>query len=229
MTAADTTVVQPCYTDALPEAWPSLQVLVLYRAYEPHATEALRRAAARRLARQTLRDWAGDGSVAQLLDVHSPGRGAQFVSISHEPTVSLLAWCCAGALGVDLVCSDSLARVDLQELLATAELYLGPDAAESVAAAAHLSAARTRFAILWARMEAQLKCLGMELDEWRPARARILAGVGSVRVKPVDASGQPCAHWVGCIAWRAQSSSFGSVHSTAASGDGGPNQIRGGR
>lgn len=203
-TAACKAVVQRCNTEALPKAWPSLQVLALFRASEPQATEALGRAAARRLTRQVFREQVGDGPVAQSLDLPGHVRGAQSQSISHEATISLLAWCSAGAIGVDLVTLDSLACACQDELVATAKLYLGHDAAKGVAAAAHASEARTCFAVLWASMEAKLKCLGMELDEWHRTRAQILASVSSVRVNAVDASGKACADWVGSVAWRAE-------------------------
>lgn len=50
-------------------------------------------------------------------------------------------------------------------------------------------------------MEARLKCLGLALDEWQPARATRLATTGCAPVRAVGpAAGQKC-DWVGSVAW----------------------------
>jgi 4'-phosphopantetheinyl transferase len=200
--AAPGAVLQACSTGAMPSAWPGVRVLALFRTPEPEMAKALGRADARRLARQVLQEHAGQALATPCLELPRHHRGAQRVSISHDANLSLLAWCAVGTVGVDLVTLDSLAHASPQELVSTAQLYLGPEAAESVAAAAQASEARTRFAIRWADMEAKLKCLGLELDEWHPARARSLEAINSVPVQAVDANGQACTRWVGCVAWR---------------------------
>jgi hypothetical protein len=206
VSVASTSVVQVCGTDPLPAAWPQLQVRALFRppgfTLTPALTPALARAAASDSVRQWLHEQAGPALAADALQRPRHLRGAQAVSISHDANVSLVAWCTAGAVGIDLVLLDSLAQASVQELVATARLYLGPEAAQDVAEEEQFSAAKTCFALHWASMEARLKCLGLALDEWCSARAQSLAPVGSVRVQALDASGQPCTRWVGCVAWR---------------------------
>lgn len=195
---------QSCRIDPLPASWPLLPVLVWFRTPEPAGAAAHDRAAASGLARQMLRQHAGPAMVAQLLQQPRHLRGAQSVSVSHDSHVSLLAWCGVGAVGVDVVALGSLAHAGPQELVATAKLYLGPCVASSVAAEPHAKAAQHAFAMHWACMEARLKCLGLELDEWGPARAQKLASVDSVHVNAVDGYGKASRQWVGCVAWSAQ-------------------------
>lgn len=195
--------MRPCRIDAPPAGWPPLQLLALFPRPVHGAPDAVRRETLRRLVRQVLQERAGQALAAGLLELPRDRRGAQAVSISHGARLSLLAWCPSGTVGVDLVELDSLAQAIPPELVATAALYLGPDAAAQVAAAAHAGQARTRFAVAWAGMEARLKCLGLALDEWQPERARSLANVHQAAVRALDADGLACTGWVGSIAWRA--------------------------
>ncbi len=204
MSDAGAVIVHACGTEALPPHWPRLQVLAIFHRPAPAATPGQARAAAQQLAREVLRENAGADLAARGLDLPRPRRGGQAVSVSHEAAVSLLAWSeqAAGAVGVDVVALDSLAHASPQALVDTAGLYLGPDAAREVAAAPQPDDARLCFARHWASLEARLKCLGLELDEWRPARARSLDGVGCVQVGAIGPGGQPCRRWTACVAWR---------------------------
>lgn len=191
--------MQACRVDAMPSDWAGVQVLAL-RAPRAHSA-ALARAAARQQARQLLRQRAGDAFADRLLELPAQLRGAQRVSISHDTTVSLLAWCAAGAVGVDVCELASLANASTDELVATAALYLGPRVSIDIAAAAAGGQARATFALHWTALEARLKCLGMQLGEWQPEQARRLAAVSCVRIRPVDGDRLASSQWVGCIAW----------------------------
>jgi 4'-phosphopantetheinyl transferase len=193
--------VQACHTGVLPAGWPALQVLALFPPRHPSAVPELARQAARSLVRQLVTERFGVEVPGLSLQGPRATRGARAVSFSHEAGVSLVAWCPNGKVGIDLVDLDSLALASQQELVATAALYLGPQASAEVAAATTAGAARQRFALRWAGLEARLKCLGLELDEWQPARARNLGSTGVVQVS-LEGPGSPALRsWVGCVAW----------------------------
>ncbi|MEO8278283.1 MAG: 4'-phosphopantetheinyl transferase superfamily protein [Ideonella sp.] len=198
MTAAE---VHDCSIDTPPAGWPPLQVLALFPPIQPGAAPALVRASAQGMARQVLMQRAGAETPAQWQELPRAARGARSVSFSHEAGASLLAWCATGAIGVDLVDLDSLALASQQELAATAALYLGPIEAAAVAAAPQASEARLRFAVGWASLEARLKCLGLELDEWQSARADSLDSTAVVQVFVPDRDAQISGRWIGCAAW----------------------------
>ncbi len=191
-----------CSTDPAPAGWPPLQVLVLFPTREPGAAPAFQRAAARRFARRVLLQRAGAATATRWLGLPRGARGAQGVSFSHEADASLLAWCPTGEIGVDLVDLDSLALASPRELVATAALYLGPDWASEVAARTLASGSHIHFALGWASLEARLKCLGMGLDEWQPARDQRLSKTGVVKIRVMECDGQTSKRWIGCVAWR---------------------------
>jgi phosphopantetheinyl transferase (holo-ACP synthase) len=195
--------IQDCSTGRLPAGWPPLKVLALFPPRQPVAVPELARQAARRLVRQVVAERFRAEAPELLLHEPRATRGARAVSFSHEAGVSLVAWCPNGAVGVDVVDLDSLALASPQELAATAALYLGPQASAEVAAATTAAAARERFALRWAGLEARLKCLGLELEEWQPARARSLASAGVVQVTVEPAHVRASRLWIGCVAWRA--------------------------
>lgn len=198
-------LVQPCASASPPAHWPPLQLRVLYPPRQPGAAPAQQRLAAQDLARQVLRQQLGADQTAQWLGLPRAARGAQALSLSHEPGASLLAWCPSGAIGVDIVDLDSLAQACPHELADTAALYLGPDAAAAVAALPVASDARSCFARHWTRLEARLKCLGRELDEWQPARAAALSRTAAVPVHVPGRDGRLCTRWIASVAWRAAS------------------------
>lgn len=188
-----------------------MQVLVVFpplppagpRRVAPDAASALERAGARSLARQVLQQQLGAVEAARWLALPKAACGAQRVSFSHQANASLLALCVRGAIGVDLVDLDGLALASQQDLVATAALYLGPDGAAAVAAAPLASVARIRFALRWAGLEARLKCLGRELDEWQPALDRGLRMASVVKVRILGRDAQASRRWIGCVAWTA--------------------------
>lgn len=192
-----------CSIDTPPVGWPPLQVLALFPPRQPGAAPALERSSARCLARQVLLQRVGAAVAAQWLELPRAARGARSLSFSHAAGASLLAWCATGAIGVDLVDLDTLALASQQELATTAALYLGPIEAAAVAAAPLASEARLRFAVAWASLEARLKCLGLELDEWQPTRAGRLGSTAVVQVWVPDRDAQRSRRWIGCAAWRA--------------------------
>jgi len=195
--------VQECRTGVLPAGWPALQVLALFPPRHPSAVPELARQAARSLARQLVAERFGVEAAGLLLKGPRATRGARAVSFSHEAGVSLVAWCPNGTVGIDLVDLNSLALVSQQELAATAVLYLGPQASAEVAAATTAGAARQRFALRWAGLEARLKCLGLELNEWQPALARSLGSTGVAQVTVGDPDSPALRSWIGCVSWRA--------------------------
>ena len=194
--------VQDCRTDPPPSNWPIVQVLALFPPRQPADTPVMERAAARIFARQVLVQRLGATAAASWLQRRREARGAQSVSFSHEVGASLLAWSTSGAVGVDLVDLDSLARASQQELTATAALYLGPEAAAAVAAAPLAPASRLAFALRWCTLEAKLKCLGLELNEWQSGLDGELGRIATVRVYVEAVYGQVSARWNGCLAWR---------------------------
>lgn len=195
-------VVYNCRTDTPPASWPPVQVLALFPPQQLGSVPALERSAQRRLARQVMLRQFGAAAASHWLQLPREARGARRVSLSHEPGASLLAWCPSGAIGVDLVDLDHLAMASQQDLTATAALYLGPDGAAAVAAAPLACEARLAFALRWSSLEAKLKCLGLELDEWQPEVDIKLGDFGVVPVCVVDRDGQASRRWIGCVAWR---------------------------
>lgn len=206
-----------------PAGWPPIQLRLVWRpprAGGPAIPPAADRDEARALVRQLLRQHAGP-ALAHRLDARpADQRGGQPVSVSHDGRLSLIAWCHTGRLGVDLVDLASLADARPGELQDTARCYLGPDAAQALGLATNAPTAtgrgsadpaaqhtphalRLRFAAAWATQEARLKCLGLALDEWSPARSARLDAQPCAEVTVVHAlpAAPPWGHWLARLAW----------------------------
>jgi len=82
------------------------------------------------------------------------------LSISHEGALSIAAIHLHGAVGVDMLHTQLPA-----DALAVTLDYIGPDAAQALAAAAPEQRPAV-FAAAWSAHEARLKCLGIDLGEW---------------------------------------------------------------
>lgn len=103
------------------------------------------------------------------------------LSISHAPGLSLIAWRLGGAVGVDAQAVPRDAPVP--DLLRTAALYLGPDAAATLAQQAQDAFIFEAFTRAWALHEARLKCAGQPLAEWTPALGQALAPLHAVPLR----------------------------------------------
>lgn len=194
-------VVRTCALPNAPAGWPAMRVLAVSWRSRRHPAGAIGRDAIRRATRRVLRDHGGTDAACRALDLPREQRGAQTVSVSHDGSLSLLAWCASGALGIDLLVLDQLTDATPGELGATAALYLGPEAARGIHAAS-VCDARLDFAKRWVCMEARAKCRGLALDEWHPARGRLLAEAACVRLEGPDAQAPEGRAWVGALAWR---------------------------
>lgn len=87
------------------------------------------------------------------------------LAISHDGDISVAAYSLdGGAVGIDVT-----AIVPVPDWEAVARDYLGPAVAQALALlpAGERDAA---FAHAWSEYEARLKCLGLQLDEWRRER-----------------------------------------------------------
>jgi len=92
------------------------------------------------------------------------------LAISHDGDLSVAAFSTdGGAVGIDVT-----RIVPVPDWAPVARDYLGPVAEQDLAA---LPAGErdTAFAQAWSEHEARLKCLGLQLDEWRAERAPLLA------------------------------------------------------
>lgn len=162
----------------------------------------LRRETVRRIVRQTLVQ-----RLAELLDtgveaigtLHGPpGRAPCLaapwsrvgLSLSHEPGLSLAAVRLNGPVGIDLFRLGGA----LPDLARLSRDYLGPATAAMLAARPDAER-HTAFAKAWTTHEAQLKCLGLALDEWSPTLARHLARCHTASLTPLE-NGQ----WVAALA-----------------------------
>lgn len=94
---------------------------------------------------------AGDGVTAQRIAL----------AISHDGSLSVAAFAFDGAVGIDV-----MQVVPVPDWEAMARDYLGPAVVQALAGlpACERDAA---FARAWSEREARLKCLGLQLDEWR--------------------------------------------------------------
>ena len=188
------TTARACICMAAPPGWPRLQVLAVPHPDGAHDADAVTRTRARERVREVLAAQAGAGLAAAFVAAPRARRGAGRVSVSHETAVSLLAWCEHGRVGVDVVAPVRLAEMDAAELAATATLFLGPDAARDI------GGDRLRYAHAWARHEARLKCLGLELTEWADLPTGRLNDCEVAEVRLADGADAPT--WVGWVAWR---------------------------
>ena len=183
-----------CGCVAPPAGWPALHLMaVSHFDLEAH-DDATHRAHARARVREVLAAHADAGLAAAFRDAPRARRGAGRVSVGHERAVSLLAWCTRGRVGIDVVDPARLADAHLPELMATAVLFLGPEAAHA------LDGDRLRFAQAWARHEARLKCLGLELVEWPELPHAALAACEVAEVRAPGGAEAP--GWVAWVAWR---------------------------
>jgi 4'-phosphopantetheinyl transferase len=90
------------------------------------------------------------------------------LSISHDGDISVAAYSFNGAVGIDVT-----SIVPVPDWQPVARDYLGLAAAEALAARPH-GERDTAFAHAWSEHEARLKCLGLQLDEWRDELAPAL-------------------------------------------------------
>lgn len=90
------------------------------------------------------------------------------LSISHDGDISVAAYSFDGAVGIDV--ASILPVPDWQ---AVSRDYLGRATADALATRPH-GERDTAFAHAWSEHEARLKCLGLQLDEWRDDRAPAL-------------------------------------------------------
>ncbi|WP_141837317.1 4-phosphopantetheinyl transferase [Herbaspirillum sp. SJZ107] len=91
------------------------------------------------------------------------------LAISHDGELSVAAFRAdGGAVGIDV--SQVVPVPDWEPV---ARDYLGPAVAAQLAALP-FAARDAGFARAWSEHEARLKCLGLQLDEWRAERAPVL-------------------------------------------------------
>jgi 4'-phosphopantetheinyl transferase len=148
------------------------QTVVLCIAQPPGTTRPAARASVRLALQAALGAWLNCHATAVVLHsspgtplrLHHPAHHAS-LSISHEDGLSLAAIAPDCAVGVDLLATATLP--DSAECLQLAQDYLDPSTAQTLTA---LPAAEvpTAFALAWTMWEAQLKCAGLALREWRP-------------------------------------------------------------
>jgi 4'-phosphopantetheinyl transferase len=148
----------------------------------------LRGQAGRESARLAIRAALTDALAAQCgvapdrVRLHSPSGSAPWASveldagprrvalaISHDGDLSVAAFCFAGAVGIDVS-----QVVPVPDWEAVARDYLGPSAVQTLAALP-AGVRDAVFAQAWSEHEARLKSLGLQLEEWRPERAPLLA------------------------------------------------------
>ena len=134
------------------------------------------RTAARRQIRAALGEALavlGGGDASRIEFNTGPGRPPQLtrssigVSISHEVGMSVAAIYLHGAVGIDIVRRDTVAR-SAADWLMLARDYLGPAALERINDAEPIQR-QTIFATEWTAQEARLKCRGLGLVEWNAA------------------------------------------------------------
>ena len=119
-----------------------------------------------------------DGSDASSIELDTvPGQPLQAtrpsigVSISHEVGMSVAAIYLHGAVGIDIVRRDTVAR-SAADWLMLARDYLGPTALKRISDAEPIQR-QAIFATEWTAQEARLKCRGLGLIEWDAARESI--------------------------------------------------------
>ena len=145
----------------------------------PHDRQLVRQRV-RCALRQLLGQFLGHPAASMTL-VSQPGQGivlnfpdAQLhLSVSHMPGLSVAAVSCRSAVGVDVMEVGGLAG-DMPDWAQVALDYLGPVQAALLRSAspACRPAAFTR---AWTHFEAGLKCCQLELTEWTPDLANLLA------------------------------------------------------
>lgn len=106
------------------------------------------------------------------------------LSVSHEPGLSVAVAHLGGPVGIDLM-SVSLRPEWAAEIPTLARDYLGPEVAAGLDA---LPAGEriVTFARHWTELEARLKCLGVQLQEWSADLQRELNACRSLRLQVPD-------------------------------------------
>ena len=170
------------HADAFPvQPWPGpLPVPIDGRCVIALATAGRTRPQARQLVRDALRQvLAGLLSIAaeRIGLPATPGQPQRIVldggldatapccSISHETGWTLVAISLDGPVGIDV-----MAPQEMEDWAALARDYLGPAVAQALAASPSALRAHA-LAQAWTAREACLKCLGLELTEWRQGPA----------------------------------------------------------
>lgn len=119
-----------------------------------------------------------------------------FCSISHTPGLALLAWHGGGPVGVDIqAVNDGVSR---RELLAVAQIFLAPNAAQALDGIAQGTLFFKAFASAWATQEARLKCAGVGLVEWSAELESYLACLHCTPVALADG-------YAAAVAWHRRS------------------------
>jgi len=118
------------------------------------------------------------------------------LSIGHAPGLSLIAWHTGGAVGVDVQAVPRDAPVP--DLLRTAALFLGLDAAATLAKQAQDASIFVSFTRAWTLHEARLKCAGQPLVEWTPALGQALAALHAV---PLHLPPWAAPKYAAALAW----------------------------
>lgn len=167
--------IQRFSSAAAPPAMPPAGEPLLLRVDVP-PVRAAARCELRSALRRVLAAWSGLPPEALPLAEtphgpvwHGPCRGgvAPGISLSYAGGTAWVGLLPGGPIGIDAVEAAAFG-----EMTDVARLYLGPE----TAAAVRLSADPGRaFADAWAEREARIKCLGLELAEWSPERARLEA------------------------------------------------------
>lgn len=182
------------WLSALPPSAPLFVIAVT----TPDSTN---RTVARQTIRATLQDVLGElracdpasvtlttapGEPVRAQGPHSPTWG---LSLSHEAGLSVAAVNRFGPVGVDIVRAS--AEWDWRGVALD---YLGPDVATDIAAQP-LIKQNQAFLQAWARHEAKLKCLSLDLVEWSPPLQSRLVALNVANLDlPTD--------WLGAVAYR---------------------------
>ena len=175
---------------ARPVAWPTVRVLMLGHPRAAGEDAEARRASARRRVRDAFAAHADPAVAAAFIAAPRALRGAGRVSVTHEREVSLVAWCERGCIGIDIVDAERSLAADAADV---ATLYLGAEVAAGV------GRDRLRFAQAWARHEARLKCLGLELDEWEALPHAALARCEVAQVRLGDPGRVAWVAWTSAV------------------------------
>lgn len=196
--------IRRCRIVAAPPDWPLIHVLAVTHPGELQQGPAQKRAAARKRVRRLLLQYAGPAIAAPFLFTPGSAAGAGRASFSHGQSFSILAWCEQGCVGVDLVELSGLASASPKDLALMATLYMGEKSAAREAWTMTTHSVRQRFADAWARQEARLKCLGLELEESYAALQVRLSDCSTARVALPPSFGADADAGAAWIAWRFQ-------------------------
>jgi len=135
----------------------------------------------------------------EQIELHcKPGRAPQLgaplpeagLSFAHEDGLSLVAIRLDGPVGVDVMHRRQIPN----DWPALARDYFAPRSAAQLFALSPEDG-KYAFALSWVSLEAQLKCLGLPLDEWRSEKSDQF---NACHVAPVVLPDG----WIGALAWR---------------------------